>query len=250
MLKILIADDEELARQKIRMFLGARNDISEIAEAANGYEALKIVEKLSPDIIFLDIEMPEMSGFEFLADAGKTGASVIFTTAYDRYAVRAFEVNAADYLLKPFTLERFNEALQRVTDRRKNPEIINPDEILRFLKENISKKSPFISRLTVRKGSRFIIIDVKDILMIEAEGNYLKIITAGASFLHRSTLTAFEESLDPEMFIRVHRSVIVKKDAVKELEPKFNNEFTLTLSNGLKTTSSRNYYSAIKTLLP
>lgn len=250
MLKILIADDEELARQKIRMFLCARNDISEIAEAANGYEALKIVEKLSPDIIFLDIEMPEMSGFEFLADAGKTGASVIFTTAYDRYAVRAFEVNAADYLLKPFTLERFNEALQRVTDRRKNPESINPDEILRFLKENISKKSPFISRLTVRKGSRFIIIDVKDILMIEAEGNYLKIITAGASFLHRSTLTAFEESLDPEMFIRVHRSVIVKKDAVKELEPKFNNEFTLTLSNGLKTTSSRNYYSAIKTLLP
>lgn len=250
MIKILIADDEELARQKIRIFLGYRKDISEIAEASNGYEALNIAEKLRPDIIFLDIEMPEMSGFDFLANAGKTGASVIFTTAYDRYAVRAFEVNAADYLLKPFTLERFNEAIERVADRRKNQESIYPDLILRFLKESISKKSPFIARLTVRKGSRFIIIDVKDILMIEAEGNYLKIITPDSSFLHRSTLTAFEESLDPEIFIRVHRSVIVNKGAIKELEPKFNNEFTLTLTNGTKTASSRNYYHTIKNLLP
>lgn len=249
MLKILIADDEELARQKIKMFLEGRDDILEIAEARNGYEALIKLNSIKPDLIFLDIEMPEMSGFEFLAKAGDLEAAVIFTTAYDKYAVRAFEVNAADYLLKPFTIERFNEALNRVAGRDKKENHLFTGELLKLLQETLAKKPKYLTRLTVKKGNRYIIMNTDEIILLEAEGNYLKIVTESARYLHRSTLSAFEESLDPDKFIRIHRSVIVKKDSVKEIEPKFNNEFVIILSNGMKTTSSRNYYSSVKELI-
>jgi two-component system, LytTR family, response regulator len=241
-IRALVIDDEPLARDMIREMLGSDSEVEVVAECSNGREAVEAIKSLSPDLIFLDIQMPELGGFEVLESFEPHQTPyVIFATAYDQYAVRAFEVHAFDYLLKPFDQERFDVAWQRAKAQIKQDRTGDRDRHILALLEELKAGPRYLERLVVKTGGRVFFLDVADIHCIEAEGNYVRVHDNGKHYLLRETISGLEGQLDPKQFLRIHRSAIVKIDKIKELQPWFHGEYRIILENGKQLTLSRNY---------
>jgi two-component system LytT family response regulator len=248
-LRVVLADDEPLVRERLRALVTARGDCTLVAECADGAEAVSVIERERPDLALLDVQMPELDGFEVLdALAEDQRPAVIFVTAYDEYAVRAFEVNAVDYLLKPLEAGRFNAAVDRVAGRSASPRPA-ADPHLQALLDELRRKRGFATRLVVRDGHRVTFVPVTDIAWIDASGNYARLHTAGRTHLLRETLKSLEARLDPERFVRVHRSAIVNIERIVAMEPYFHGECVLTLKDGTKVTSSRTCSGRLREML-
>ena len=249
-IRVLVVDDEPLARDKIREMLRDDPDVEIIGECANGREAVVAVQQSTPDLLFLDVQMPEVGGFEVLeALSTERMPLVIFVTAYDQYAVRAFEVHAFDYLLKPFDRERFTAALERAKEQIKGHKNKNLDQRILALLEELKAGPKYLERLVVKTGGRVFFLETDEIDWIEAEGNYVNVHTAKRSYLLRETISSLENQLDPKKFVRVHRSAIVQIDRIRELHPWSHGEYHIILHSGTQLTLSRNYRENLQALL-
>ena len=241
-IRALIIDDEPLARKRIRFL--AQDDVllEVIGECANGLEAIPVIERERPDVLFLDVQMPEMDGFELLEKLAREHLpAVIFTTAFDRHAVRAFEKHALDYLVKPLQPERFKAAVARAREHLANRQA---SSAARGLLEMLAARptaapTRYLTRITVKNDDRVIVVKAADIDSIESAGNYVAVNVGKESHILRETLNALETQLDPEHFLRVSRSAIVNLDRVKELQPMFKGEHIVVLKNGKQLTMSR-----------
>lgn len=247
MISTVIADDEVLARQKLRQLLREERDVEIAGECATASETIELVNATNPDLLFLDIRMPDMDGFDVIRALSQREDRVIprvvFTTAYDQYAVRAFEIHAIDYLLKPFTAERLRNAVQRVRDRLSDQEREARDT-------NASlNDGHYTTRIVFKSRGRIVFLPVTDIRCISAEENYVRISTAAESHLLRETMARLEKRLDPQMFLRVHRSSIVNLQYVKEVRNESDGELTVLLLSGEKIPMSRSYRARIQDLL-
>jgi len=243
----IIIDDEILARNVIRNYLGNYPDIEIVDECKNGYEAFKSIMNHEPDLIFLDIQMPKISGFELLELLDKPPA-IVFSTAFDHYALKAFEVNAIDYLLKPFSEERFREAIDKVLLRLKDKPKVE-DDIIEKLSDQILGEKEYLARIVVKKNSKIIIIPTDKIINIEAQDDYVMIHSEDGSFLKTKTMKFFEDNLDPANFIRIHRSHIIKIDLIKNIELLEKESYRLTLSNATSCPVSKSGYAKLKEIL-
>src|SRR3977135_1175253 len=249
-IRTLICDDESLARERIRDMLASDSSIEIVAECANGEEAIDSIQQYSPGLVFLDVEMPGIDGFAVLEGLpADRMPAVIFVTAYDQYAVRAFEVYALDYLLKPFDQERFEKALKRAKDQIKSERNDEMSErILRAI-EDIKTKPVHLERLVIKMNGHVFFMKAEEIDWLEAEGNYVRLHSGKESYLLRDTITALESQLDPKKFIRVHRSAIVNVDRISELQPWFHGEYRIILREGVQLTLSRTYREKLHELL-
>jgi two-component system, LytTR family, response regulator len=246
-IKALVIDDEPLAREMIREMLEGDPDIEIIGECASGREAIAAIQSLGPDLIFLDIQMPELGGFEVLESFKTNGMPyVIFVTAFDQYAVRAFEVHALDYLLKPFDRERFETAWNRARTLIREDRLNQREQHILALLEELKAGPKYLERLVVKTEGRVFFLDVDDIHCIEAEGNYIRVYNGQKTYLLRETISGLEAQLDPKKFLRIHRSSIVRIDKIKELQPWFHGEYHVVLENGKQLTLSRNYRSNLQ----
>ncbi|HSB11940.1 MAG TPA: LytTR family DNA-binding domain-containing protein [Blastocatellia bacterium] len=248
--RTLIVDDESLARERIRDMLTRDPEIEVVGECANGEEAIKAINLLSPKLVFLDVEMPGIDGFGVLeALPPDQIPTTIFVTAYDQYAVRAFEVFALDYLLKPFDQERFDKALARA---KCHLSCLRSDAISqRILNalEEIKTRPIHLERLVIKMNGHVFFVKADEIDWLEAEGNYVRLHTGKESYLLRDTISALETQLDPKRFIRVHRSAIVNVDRITELQPWFHGEYRIILREGVQLTLSRTYREKLHELL-
>ncbi len=245
----LIVDDEPLARDRLREMLERYPDVAIVGEAGNGREALTMIAGERPDLVFLDIQMPELDGFAMLRSlTGDSIPVVIFVTAFDEYAMQAFDAHAIDYLLKPFDRERFARAMDRARELLAGRSRGALDERIGALLEEIVGQS-YLERIPVKQGSGIRLIRADDIDWIEAAGNYLRIHVGRERHLVRDTLTSFERQLDPARFIRIHRSTIVHLDRISRLEPAFHGDYTITLADGRTLTLTRTYRARLKEAL-
>jgi two-component system, LytTR family, response regulator len=240
MIHAVVADDEVLARQKLRQLLNDDRDVEVVGECATALETIELVRATHPELLFLDIHMPGMDGFDVMAALSSRSETpaprVIFTTAYDQYAVRAFEVNAVDYLLKPFTPERLRTAVQRVREQsRERQQETNP--------ENGASQGQgiYTNRIVFKSRGRILFLPVTDIRWIGAEGNYVRLCTATETYLLRETMVRLESRLDPRGFLRVHRSFIVNLKYVKEVRREGSGESVVVLDSGHKVALGRSY---------
>lgn len=248
-IRALIVDDEPLARERIRTLLAEAPDVQVVGECGDGVEAVRVIGSEKPDLVFLDIQMPELDGFEVLEAVGIEEAPVIvFITAFDEFALRAFEVSAVDYLLKPIEPARFTQALARVQERlaRRSQD---PGQELEQLIEFWRSKQSYAARFVVRDGGRISFVRAQDVDWIDAAGNYVRLHTRGKEHLVRETMKSVESRLDPAVFIRVHRSAIVNIDRVAALEPYFHGEYVVIMRDGAKLTSSRTHSDRLRALL-
>jgi two-component system, LytTR family, response regulator len=253
-IRVLIVDDEPLARRGIRQLLETEKDFEIAGEAANGREAISTLHKLKPDLIFLDVQMPLLDGFSFVEKIGAENLpEIVFVTAYDEHAIRAFEINALDYLLKPIDPERFVKTLNRVRERIKDAQNKELDEKLITLLKNLDsargEQETYPERIAVKEAERITFINVKDINWISSEGNYVRLHTKNKIHLMRETMDKIERKLDPQIFLRLRRSTIVRIEQIKELHPLFNGEFAVILRDDTKLSSSRRYRQNLNRLL-
>ena len=242
-LKAIIIDDEKLARDLIRNFLQKFDSIQIISECENGFEGIKSINENNPDLVFLDIQMPKLNGFEML-ELIEDNYNIIFTTAYDQYALKAFDVNAIDYLLKPFSKERFNEAVNKVIEKINNsenptnnstlPELISTDEKL--------------NRIVAKKNNKIVIIPVDTIKYIEAQDDYVNIVTHEGSYLKQNRMKYYEEHL-PDSFIRIHRSYISNINEIKEIALLEKDNHIVILKSGEKLSVSKSGYKRLKEVI-
>lgn len=242
-IRVVIVDDEELARQMLREFLSRHAEIEIIAECANGFEAVKAVTELKPDLLFLDIQMPKLDGFEVLELIG-TDRAIVFVTAYDEYAIRAFDIHAVDYLLKPFSAERFEAALQRAKERL-GGKLPPPTE----LSSSARPPAQHVERIVVRDGTRVHIIPVAKLDFAEAQDDYVALSSEGKKHLKQQTISSLEKVLDPERFLRIHRSYIVNLERVTKIEPYSKDNHVVVLTNGAQLPVSRSGYARLRALL-
>ena len=249
----LIVDDEPLARDKIKQHLKSHTDIVVAGECGDGRSAVDAIRKLKPDLVFLDVQMPGGDGFEVLeALEGEVVPAIVFVTAFDKYAVRAFEVHALDYLLKPFDRERFDDAIGRVISRLADRDAAGAEQRLVALMEEIKSGASverYADRLVIRTRGRVIFLSTAEIDWVEAAANYVRFHSGKNVHLMRDTMTNVEAKLDPEQFVRIHRSFIVRIDSIREMEPWSHGEYTLVLKDGTQLTSSRGYRDRVATLL-
>jgi two-component system LytT family response regulator len=247
-IRALIADDEPAARRGVRLLLEREEGIEVVGEASGGIEAADLISRLRPDLVFLDVQMVGCDGFETLRRVGPGWAPVvIFVTAYDEYALQAFEINAVDYLLKPYDDDRFAIALERARElvsRTRNQDVDN--RITRLLQHLEGEGR---DRILVKSSGEIIFLKTTEIDWIEAEGDYVKFHVAGRTHLMRATMAAMESQLDPAKFIRIHRSTIVNAERVRKLSPSFEGEYAVVLNDGTKLRLSRGYHDRIKALL-
>jgi two-component system, LytTR family, response regulator len=236
--KVVIIDDEAPARNLLKEYLADYMQLQIVAECKNGIEAIGIINVLQPDFIFLDVQMPGKTGFEVLQEIDYI-PKVIFSTAYDQFALKAFEVSAVDYLLKPYTKERFTTAVQKLLNDSSN----NLKQV-QYLTESLSSKA-YPERMLVEQGNKLVNITVSDVLWIEADGDYTKIHTAKQSFLSNKSMNELEQKLNPQMFQRVHRSAIVSLSAIKEVHKEASG-LQLSLTNHIVVKVSRTYTEAFK----
>ncbi len=222
-IRVLVVDDEPLARGMVREMLEHDPEAEIVGECCNGREAISAIRTLAPDLVFLDVQMPEFGGFHVLeAFRDQPLPRVIFVTAYDQYAVRAFEVYALDYLLKPFDRERFTTAWERARIQISREQFDLRDQHIMALLEELKAGTRYIERLVVKTAGRVFFLDISDIDCIEAEGNYVRVHNGPRSYLLRETISGLESQLDPRKFLRIHRSAIVRIDKIKELQPWFH----------------------------
>ena len=248
-LTVLIVDDEPLAREGLRMLLADDPEITAVQEAKNGREAVQRVREGRPDLVFLDVQMPEMDGFSVIHDIGpEQMPAVVFVTAHDQYAIRAFEINAIDYLLKPVTGERFVQSLARAKARLRTGEPHQENQILSLL-ETIASPPRYLNRIAVQSAGKTFFIYVEDVDWIRAAENYAELHVAQASHLLHVAMNTLEKSLDPETFVRIHRSFIVNLRRVKEIQPASHGEYMLLLHSGVRLQSGRTYHERIKALI-
>lgn len=244
MMKAVVIDDEPLARSIVSEYLRKYPEIKVVQECSDGFEGVKAISQHKPDLIFLDIQMPKINGFEMLELIDDPPA-VIFTTAYDEYAIKAFEAHAIDYLLKPFSKDRFDKALQKWLTKRHNEKQDNkaqwPPEQIRQPEER--------NRIVVRESGNIRIIQVNEIHYIEAYDDYVKIFTAKEMFLKKKTMSFYENILDPSDFVRVHRSYIVQLSQITRIEPMEKDSHVAQLKSGAKIPLSKSGYSKLKTVL-
>jgi two-component system, LytTR family, response regulator len=246
-IRTVLVDDEQLARQVLREFISAHADLEIAAECSNGFEAVKAVAEQKPDLLFLDVQMPKLDGFEVLELIGNETA-VVFVTAYDNYAIKAFEVHAVDYLLKPFSAERFNAALTRAKQRlsggapQKSPAAAD-------LAASARPPAQYLDRVAVREGSQVSIIPVSKLDYAEAQDDYVALVSAGKKHLKQQTIANLEASLDPTRFLRVHRSYIVNLERVSKVEPYGKDTHVAILSTGVQIPVSRAGYARLKAFL-
>lgn len=238
----LIIDDEPLARELLKEFLEQHPDLSLMGECSKGTEAVDKIDELKPDLIFLDVQMPGMNGFDVL-DEITHDPFVIFTTAYDQYAIKAFEKNAVDYLLKPIDLERFKLAVDRAIGRMKTDQN-NVGEMLRNMKTE--NRSSYDSHIFVQKSEKLINLSVEEIEHLEASGDYTILTTKNDQFVSSSGIGKLEEILNPDIFIRVHRSTIININSLKEIEKHFNGGMVVKMNNGKSFPVSRTYAKLIR----
>lgn len=249
-MRVVIVDDEPIAREGVRTQLLREPEVEIVAECGDGLEAVETIRELEPDLVFLDVQMPGMDGFEVVQTLGVDAMpAVVFVTAYDKYALKAFDVNAVDYLLKPFDSERFQKAFQRarLQIQRRTAETIN--EKLEALLESIRPRARYLERLVVKSGGRIFFLAVNEIDWIDSADNYVSIHSGREAHLIRETLTSLEGKLNPEEFRRIRHSVIVNVKRIKELHPLFKGEYEIVLQNGVKLTSSRRYRHKLDQLL-
>jgi two-component system LytT family response regulator len=226
-IRAVIVEDEPLGRAVIRELLRNDSEVKVVGECTNGHEAVAVIEDQKPDLVFLDVRMPEVDGFDVLSSLPASQAPVVvFVTAYDEYAVRAFEVNAVDYLLKPFDRERFHRALTRAKEQ---------------IRCAPSEDRQYSERLVVKSGGRIFFLKTEEVDWIAAEGNYVRLHVKAESFLLRTTITNLEQQLDPAKFARIHRSQIVNIDRIRELRPWWHGEYHVLLKDGSRLTLSRSY---------
>lgn len=242
-IRAVIVDDEELARQVLREFLAKHQEIEIIAECANGFEAVKAVTDLNPDLLFLDIQMPKLNGFEVLELIGSDRA-VIFVTAYDEYALRAFDVHAVDYLLKPFPGERFESALKRVKERL-GGKLPAPAD----LSSAARPPAEHLERIVVRDGTRVHIIPISKLDFAEAQDDYVALSSEGKKHLKQQTISSLEKALDPDRFLRIHRSYIVNLEKVTKIEPYSKDNYVVVLTGGAQLPVSRSGYAKLREVL-
>ncbi|MGA9772664.1 MAG: LytTR family DNA-binding domain-containing protein [Blastocatellia bacterium] len=249
-IRALIVDDEQLARERIRDILETDSQIEIIGECASGEEAIEAIERQTPDLVFLDVEMPGKDGFAVLEELGPSRIpAIIFVTAYDQYAVRAFEVYALDYLLKPFDQERFEKALLRAKAHIQNEKSENITARILSALEEIKSKPVHLERLVIKMNGHVFFVKTDDIDWLEAEGNYVRLHAGKESYLLRDTISALEGQLDPKRFVRVHRSAIVNIDRIQELQAWFHGEYRIILREGVQLTLSRSYREKLHELL-
>lgn len=242
----VIIDDESLGRQIVRKYLSLRNDVEILAECSNGFEGVKKINELNPDLVFLDIQMPKLNGFEML-ELLEEPPAIIFTTAYDQYAIKAFEVNAADYLLKPFSTERFEEALNKARLLLQNKS--RQKEIVRELIKHNQQTNDYLERIVVKNGPKIHIIPLESLIYIEAQDDYVMIHSKEGSLLKQKTMRYFEEHLPPEDFVRIHRSYIISIPRIKKLELVEKETYKLFLDDGTSLPVSKSGYEKLKSIL-
>ena len=250
-MRTIIADDEPLALKKLRLLMDSEPGVQIVAECANGAQTVKALEAYRPDLLMLDIHMPDLDGFGVLAQIpAERMPVVIFTTAYDRYAVRAFEAHALDYLLKPFDQERLHQAISRA-----RAELLKADDretthrILNYLAEGGARESQADHRLVIKAGGRVVFLDFDEIDWLEAAANYVRLNVGKQSYLLREGIGHLAERLNSSQFIRIHRSTIVNVDKIKELQPVNSGEYIVVLKDGKELSCSRGYRSGLQQLI-
>lgn len=249
-IRTVIVDDEPLARGRVRRVLADETDIDIIGEFGDGKTALNAIRELKPDLVFLDIQMPEMNGFEIVRalDAGSLPA-IIFVTAYDQYALQAFDLYALDYLLKPFDRKRAKRAVERAREHIRSRERGEMDERLMSLVAGLKPDRKYLERLVIRSTGRIFFLKTEEVDWIEASGNYLKIHVGRETHMIRETMNSLESKLDPSKFIRIHRSTIVNIDRIRELHPMFSGDYSVLLRDGTELALSRNYRESLVELI-
>jgi two-component system LytT family response regulator len=243
-LRVLIVDDERLARQKLRRYLSAEPDVASVTECTGGVQAVQAIRRERPDIVFLDVQMPDVDGFDVLRQVGRsTAGAVVFVTAHDEYAVRAFEVEALDYLVKPFDGERFKAALERARRRTNSPSYQNagPASPATVTSRDLARR-----RIVVRAGGRVVLLDADEIEWIESADNYVFVHTAHQTHRARETLAALEGRLDPHRFLRIHRRVIVNVDHLAQLLSLSHGGYVAQLKNGRTLHVGRKHRGALR----
>jgi two-component system LytT family response regulator len=241
-IRVLIADDEPLGRARIRMLLSEESWVDVVSETADAPSTVAAIEKHQPELVFLDIQMPGGSGFDVIETVGAGRMPfVIFVTAFDRYALRAFDVHALDYLLKPFDKSRFHDALARARERIEHRSDSDLERKLLALVNDLKPGPQPLERFVIKSGGRVFFLRARDIEWIEAAGNYVKLHVGPETHVFRETMNSIEAKLDPAIFFRIHRSHIVNIERVRELQPWFNGEYVVFLTSGARLTLSRGY---------
>jgi two-component system LytT family response regulator len=240
-IRALIVDDEPLAREGIRLHLSRHRDIEIVGEAGDGDEAVALIDDLKPDLLFLDVQMPALDGFAVLESIANSHLPVVvFVTAYDQYALRAFDTHAFDYLLKPFPAARFDEALGRARGEIASR---GSDATRRRLLELLAARAVenYVTRFVVRHGERYLLVKADDVHSFEASGNYIRLRTDRGSYMVRMTMGELEKKLDPSRFARIHRSTVVNIERIKDITPAWHGDFEVQLADGHRLRLSRNF---------
>ena len=245
-LRVVIVDDEPLARSVVRQYLAKHAAVEVVAECANGFEAVKAVSELSPDLMFLDVQMPKLNGFEVLELVGRS-VPVIFTTAYDQYALRAFEVHAVDYLLKPFSEERLAEAVSRVRQRRASAGEDSTD-LAALVADGRPRQGP-LERVLIRDGAQVHVLPVERIDFVEAQDDYVAFKSEGRQYLKDQTMASLETMMDPDRFVRIHRSYLLNIDRIARVELYAKDSRVAILRDGTRLPVSRAGYARLSKLL-
>jgi two-component system, LytTR family, response regulator len=249
-IRTLIVEDEPLARERLRQLCSTESSLEIVGECHNGRDAVTAIRKEAPDLVLLDVQMPELDGFGVLAKLeGGPMPAVIFVTAHDQFALKAFEVHAVDYLLKPFDRERFQTALRRAVDKIKHEQTGELNQRLMELLADLRPGTKTLDRLAVKSSGRVVFVKIDDIDWVEAADNYVNLHVGAESHLHRETMAALESLLPARKFLRISRSTIVNVDRIKELQPMFQGDYTVILRTGARLTLSRGYREKLDLLL-
>lgn len=251
-IRVLLADDEPLARERLRSLLELEPGLELIGECSDGAAAVAAIRKESPDLVFLDVQMPELDGFGVLAQlGGEKLPAVVFVTAHDEFALKAFEVHAVDYLLKPFDKTRLKTAVRRAVEQIRHNQTGELSSKLTALLAEVrpADKPRRLERFAVKSSGRVLFVKVEEIDWVEAADNYVSLHVGSEEHLHRETMAALEEQLPPGKFMRISRSTIVNVDRIKELQPLFHGEYAVILRNGTRLTLSRSYREKLDQLM-
>jgi two-component system LytT family response regulator len=249
MIRAIIIDDESLARELLKDYIRDMGGVEIVAECSDGFTGLKAIQELNPQLLFLDIQMPKLTGFELVELLDKK-PEIIFSTAYDQFAIKAFELNAVDYLLKPFSFGRFSEAVNKASKRILAKGSSNETgTLIEKLKDHLDDSEGIINRIVTKTRNSIVVVPVHQLNYLEAQDDYVMIYVNGAHYLKQKTLSYYEHHLDPKDFLRVHRSYIVRLDQIAKIEPYEKSTYMIILKSGERVPVSRSGYSRLKEVL-